>query len=115
MPRTARASVGGIGYHVINRGNRQATVFHKTGDYDAFVKLLHTSRKRLRMRLLAYCVMPNHFHAAVWPQADGDLSRSGCNGSSPRMFAVTMSTTIQPGMSGRDALRRSPSKTMLIC
>jgi len=27
------------------------------------------------MRLLAYCVMPNHFHPVVWPQQDGDLSQ----------------------------------------
>ena len=27
------------------------------------------------MRLLAYCVMPNHWHLLVWPRQDGDLSR----------------------------------------
>jgi putative transposase len=38
MPRTARASVAGIWYHVLNRGDRRAVVFHKAADYDAFVK-----------------------------------------------------------------------------
>jgi len=32
MPRTARASQGGYCYHVINRGNGRAVVFHKDGD-----------------------------------------------------------------------------------
>jgi putative transposase len=27
------------------------------------------------MRVLASCLMPNHFHLALWPQGDGDLSR----------------------------------------
>jgi putative transposase len=27
------------------------------------------------MRILAYCLMPNHFHLALWPHEDGDLSR----------------------------------------
>jgi putative transposase len=27
------------------------------------------------MRVVAYCLMPNHFHLALWPQGDGDLSR----------------------------------------
>ena len=27
------------------------------------------------MRILGYCVMPNHFHLALWPQSDGDISR----------------------------------------
>jgi putative transposase len=40
MPRTGRAFVGGVCYHVINRGNGRATVFHKDGDYHASVKLL---------------------------------------------------------------------------
>ena len=35
MPRTARASVGEIYYHVINRGNAHQEVFRKTGDYKA--------------------------------------------------------------------------------
>jgi hypothetical protein len=26
------------------------------------------------MRLLAYCLLPNHFHLALWPRGDGDLS-----------------------------------------
>ncbi|MDH5668385.1 MAG: hypothetical protein OEY86_10270 [Nitrospira sp.] len=29
MPRTARASVGGLCYHIINRGNARAEVFRK--------------------------------------------------------------------------------------
>jgi putative transposase len=75
MPRTARASIGDLCYHVINRGNGRAEVFHKARDYQAFVDLLRESTARLPMRLLAYCVMPNHFHAVVWPHADGDLGR----------------------------------------
>jgi len=62
-------------YHVINRGNGRATVFHKPADSDAFVKLLAKACARLPMRLLAYCLMPNHFHLVLWPLADGDLGR----------------------------------------
>ena len=75
MPRTARASQGGICYHVVNRGNGRAEVFHKDGDYDAFVQLLADAHERLPMRVLAYCLMPNHFHLVLWPKDDGDLSR----------------------------------------
>jgi putative transposase len=75
MPRSARASVGGICYHVLNRGNAKQDVFHKDADYAAFVKLLAESQEQRPMRLLAYCLMPNHFHLVVWPRADGDLSR----------------------------------------
>jgi putative transposase len=74
MPRGARASQGGYCYHVLNRGNSRRTVFHKDGDFAAFVKLLDEASERTPVRLLAYCLMPNHFHLVLWPRADGDLS-----------------------------------------
>jgi putative transposase len=75
MPRTARASAGGYCYHVLNRGNGRATVFRKQEDYRAFIALIGEAGIRVPMRLLAYCLMPNHFHLALWPLEDGDLSR----------------------------------------
>ena len=75
MSRTARASVGGICYHVINRGNAGAGVFHKDDDYEAFVRLLQEGYERLAVPVLAYCLMPNHFPLVLWPRQDGDLSR----------------------------------------
>jgi putative transposase len=74
MPRNPRASQGGYCYHVLNRGNSRRTIFHKNGDYAAFVKLLRQAGERIPVRLLAYCLMPNHFHLALWPCGDGDLS-----------------------------------------
>jgi putative transposase len=75
MPRTARASVGGVCYHVLNRGNARRDVFLKDGDYRAFLKATAHAGEQVPMRVLAYCLMPNHFHLVVWPHADGDLSR----------------------------------------
>jgi putative transposase len=75
MPRTARASLGGWCYHVLNRGNGRAEVFHKDDDYAAFVRLFEPACERLPMRILGYCLMPNHFHLVLWPHEDGDLGR----------------------------------------
>ncbi|HEX4146324.1 MAG TPA: transposase [Pirellulales bacterium] len=75
MPRTARASVGGMCYHVLNRGNGQAEVFHSAGDFAAFLDLMADANERLPLRILAYVLMPTHFHLVLWPRNDGDLSR----------------------------------------
>lgn len=75
MPRTVRASQGGFCYHVLNRGNARSEVFHKPEDYSAFLHALSESSVRLPMRLLAYGLMPNHFHLVMRPHGDGDLSR----------------------------------------
>jgi len=74
MPRTRRASKGGYCYRVLNRGNARRTVFHKDGDYVSFLNLLHEAGERTPIRLLSYCLMPNHFHLAVRPRNDSDLS-----------------------------------------
>jgi putative transposase len=73
MTRTARASQANYCYHVLNRGNARAQVFHKPADYDAFVELLELACRKRPMRVLGYCLMPNHFHLVLWPSGDGDL------------------------------------------
>jgi REP-associated tyrosine transposase len=76
MPRSARKSVGGVIYHVLNRGNGRQRLFHTAGDYDAFVALLAEVKKAVPgILILAYCLMPNHFHLVLLPRRDGDLSR----------------------------------------
>jgi putative transposase len=47
----------------------------KTADYEAFVRLFDQAHERCPMRLLAWCLMPNHFHLVLWPREDGDISR----------------------------------------
>jgi putative transposase len=62
-------------YHVINRGNGRQRIFHKPQDYAAFVALLLWVIERVPMRILGFCLMPNHWHLVLWPRKDGDLSR----------------------------------------
>jgi putative transposase len=62
-------------FHVLNRGNARRTIFRKARDYQAFVQLLREARLRFPdVRLLGYCLMPNHFHLVLWPTRDGELS-----------------------------------------
>ena len=75
MGRPLRAASGDLVYHVLNRANARRTLFDDDGDYIAFERVLVQACERLSMRLLAYCVMPNHWHLVVWPRRDGDLSR----------------------------------------
>ena len=75
MPRAARAAAGGVCYHVINRGNGRRQVFHKDGDYHAFLKGLAHAGVEIAMPALGFCLMPNPFHLVVLPNEDGDVSR----------------------------------------
>jgi len=50
-------------------------IFEKENDYRAFEALLAETLARFRMRLLAYGLMPNHWHLVLCPREDGDLGR----------------------------------------
>jgi putative transposase len=74
MPKAIRQCPGGFIYHVLNRANGRATIFHTAGDYAAFEGILAEGLARMPMRLIAYCLMPNHWHLLLQPYKDGDLS-----------------------------------------
>jgi putative transposase len=67
--------VGGHCYHLINRGNNRARVFHESADYAAFISLIREASDRVELPILAACLMPNHLHLVVQPKLDGDLAR----------------------------------------
>ncbi len=75
MGRPLRSAEGGLIYHALNRANARLTIFADEGDYLAFERILAEAVARQQMRLLGYCLMPNHFHLLLWPRGDGDLSR----------------------------------------
>jgi hypothetical protein len=51
VPRIPRGQQGDYVYHIIDPGNRRATVFHKSQDYEAFLSLLSEAKTR-------HCALP---------------------------------------------------------
>jgi len=74
MPRRLRLAAGELAYHVLNRRVGRLALFEKPADYAAFEKILGEAHDRTRIRIAAYCLMPNHWHLLLWPRHDGDLS-----------------------------------------
>jgi putative transposase len=75
VPRIPRAFADGFIYHVLNRGNGKRNVFHKNEDFQTFTDFLRLSRRLYPIKVLAYCMMPNHFHMIVWPERAEELSK----------------------------------------
>jgi putative transposase len=75
MSRPLRVDVGGYLYHTLNRASARATLFEDLDDYQQFELVLHEAQARTGMRILAYCLMPDHWHLVLWPEADGGLGR----------------------------------------
>lgn len=74
MPRGARKAPGGVVFHCLNRGNDRRELFADEADYAAFERVLEQAVEVVPMRVLAYCLMPNHWHLLLWPRADRHLA-----------------------------------------
>ena len=75
MARTARALIDNCCYHLISRGNGRQQIYHKDGDYRAFIDVLLQARGKYGVKLLAWCLMPNHFHLLVQPEEADQLNK----------------------------------------
>ena len=75
MPRPQRTDVGNYVYHALNRANNRVQIFDKYKDYKLFENILEEAKEKFDMRILAYCIMPNHWHLILYPKKDGDLSK----------------------------------------
>lgn len=76
MPRRKRVATGGYVFHVLNRAVARQKIFATHEDYAAFQNALTQALGRIPIRLLSFCVMPNHWHLVLWPKRgrDEDLS-----------------------------------------
>lgn len=74
MPRPLRCAPGGFVYHVLNRANARRPLFEQEGEYALFEAILDEVRERVPVRILSWCLMPNHWHLVLRPEKDGALS-----------------------------------------
>ena len=61
-------------FHVLNRGVGRMRLFLKDGDFAAFERIVAKTLDTRPMRIVAYTLMPNHWHLVLWPARDGDLA-----------------------------------------
>jgi len=49
-------------------------LFRKEADYAAFERVLREAYDRHPTRILAWCLMRNHWHLVIRPREDGELT-----------------------------------------
>ncbi len=62
MSRPLRIEYAGAIYHITSRGIDRREIFRDAKDYEHFVQLLKEGADFYKVEVLAYCLMPNHFH-----------------------------------------------------
>ena len=61
-------------FHVLNRAVARHAIFQKDGDYEAFERVFAEALEKHPIRVLSYCLMPNHWHLVLWPAREGELT-----------------------------------------
>ncbi len=74
MPARLQEFQAGEYYHIFHRGAEGQKIFFETENYLYFLRLLYKYLKLLSMNVIAYCLMPTHFHFMLQPCIDNNLS-----------------------------------------
>jgi putative transposase len=68
MARKPRIQTPDLLRHIVSRGNGRMCIFLDDGDYRQFVHLLGLVCEEYAVECWSYCLMPNHYHAALRPE-----------------------------------------------
>ena len=71
MARRKVQFVRGAYYHVYNRGANRISIYHNDENYRFLIQKLKEYREKLEVTVVAYCLMPNHYHWLI--RQDGDV------------------------------------------
>ncbi|MBK7377538.1 MAG: transposase [Ignavibacteriales bacterium] len=57
-------------HHLYNRGANKASIFYERESYLYFLRRMKIYSIKYKIKILAYCLMPNHFHIFLKQTAD---------------------------------------------
>ena len=64
----------GYYYHIFNRGVNKENIFFNEDNYIYLLRKMKASRHKYGAKILAYCLMPNHYHLLVRQETNRPLS-----------------------------------------
>lgn len=76
MPRIARAVAVNVPHHVTQRGNNRQAVFFCEEDRQMYLSLMESYNRKFGVHMIGYCLMTNHVHWVLIPEAADSLARA---------------------------------------
>jgi REP element-mobilizing transposase RayT len=62
-------------YHISNRGVNRGEIFFCEENYLYLLRLIRKNLPRYNISIVAYCLLPNHYHLLLMPITDNTLNR----------------------------------------
>ena len=75
MPYRADTFTQGQYYHLYNRGAGKELIFINEGNYEYLLRLVKRYYQKHCATVIAYCLMPNHYHFLLRQETDEPLSK----------------------------------------
>jgi putative transposase len=75
MPYRGSTFTNGQYYHIYNRGADKLPIFFNTGNYEHLVHLIKRYYPKYGVTVIAYCLMPNHYHFLLRQDTELALSK----------------------------------------
>ena len=75
MARLARVVIPGIPHHITQRGTRSQDIFFTEEDRYAYMRLVRECAHNYGVKVICWCLMANHVHFAVVPDAEDSLAK----------------------------------------
>lgn len=76
MARIARVVLPGFPHHITQRGNLNRVTFLEASDYQTYLDLMREWPVDHGVKVLAYCLLPDHVHLLVVPSTESGLCRA---------------------------------------
>jgi putative transposase len=75
MPYRGDIFTQGQYYHIYNRGAGKGKIFFNNGIYQYLLRLVKEYYQKHGAMIIAYCLMPNHYHFLLRQESDAPLSK----------------------------------------
>jgi putative transposase len=75
MPARGDTFAKGQYYHIYNRGAGKGKIFFNDGNYHYLLQLVKQHYEKRSVAVIAYCLMPNHYHFLLRQESEEPLSK----------------------------------------
>lgn len=88
MPTKSRNIIPESFYHAYNRAADRRIIFYNANDYEFFIDKILYFKEKTNVKILAYCILPNHWHFLLKEPKNNETNPSGWTSQISRFLSL---------------------------